>query len=110
MDPMTTRAWSSDPCLRKATLLEAWRGPGSAFPRFQVGFQTGQEVDPSPACPLINLGEPIMVEDQLGPVVDRLKLPGDAGPCALRRAFGNPAHFLVPVQFGHLKLHDKRPL
>src|SRR5713226_8715293 len=99
---------------RKATLLEAWRDPGSAFPRFQVGFQTGQEVDPSSTCPLIsliNLGEPIMCEDQFGPVVDRRELPGNAGPCPLWRALsGNPVHFLVPVQVGHLKLHDKRPL
>src|SRR5437667_6497690 len=103
--------YRSDPFANRiTTLLEGRRVPGSAFPHFQVGFQTGQEVYPGPACPLINLGEPTMVEDQLGPVVDRLKLPGDAGPCPLWRAFGNPVHFLVPVQFGHLKLHDKRPL
>jgi hypothetical protein len=50
-----------------------------------------------------------MREDQLGPVVDRRELPGDAGPCPVRRALpGNPVHFLVLVQFGHLKLKDTR--
>src|SRR5260221_11530640 len=51
-----------------------------------------------------------MREDQFGAVVDRRELPGNAAPCPLRRAFGKPANFLIGVQFGHLKLHDKRPL
>src|SRR6266576_5299888 len=51
-----------------------------------------------------------MCEDQFGPVADRCELPGNAGPCPLWRIFGNPVHFLVLDQFGHLKLHDKRPL
>src|SRR2546422_955848 len=100
MDWMTTFTMSSSPFLRKATLLDGGRDPGSAFPRLQVGLQACQEVDPSPACPLINLGEPIMREDQLGPVLDRRELPGDASPCPMRRALpGNPVHFLVLVQF-----------
>src|SRR2546428_8051468 len=45
----------------------------------------------------------------LGPVLDRRELPGDASPCPMRRALpGNPVHFLVLVQFGHLKLKDTR--
>ena len=75
--------------------------PGSAFPRFQVGFQTGQEVDPGPACPLINLGEPIMREEQSGAVVDGRELPGNTGSGPLRKALpANPANFLVLFQFG----------
>ena len=52
--------------LWKATLLEAWRSPRGAFPRFQVGLQADQEVFPIPSClfiSLIFLHEPIMCED-----------------------------------------------
>src|SRR5260370_26502075 len=97
---------------RKATLLDGGRDPGSAFPRLQVGLQAGQEVCPIPACLFIcriNLGEPIMSEDQFCPVVDRREVPGDAAPCPLGRALpGNPVHFRSFVQFGHLKLKDTR--
>src|SRR5260370_12280340 len=55
----------------------------------------------------MKLGEQIMREEHLGPVVDRRELPGDAGSCPLRRALpGNPVHFRSFVQFGHLKLKD----
>src|SRR5260370_29558724 len=59
---------------------------------------------------LISLGEPIMRENQLGAVVDRRELPGNAAPCPLWKAFGNPENFLVLVHFDHLNLHDKHPL
>ncbi len=75
------------------------------FPRLQVGFQTGQEVLPGRTCgfkELVSLSEPIMREDHLCPIVDWHKLPGDTGPPLWRCLPGNPAHFLVLVQFGHL--------
>src|SRR5437667_10979900 len=93
--------YRSDPFANRITTLVVGRRVlGSALPHFQVGFQTGQEVYPGPACPLINLGEPTMVEDQLGPVLERRELLRNAGPCPLWRAFGNPVHFLVLDQFG----------
>src|SRR5258708_1218136 len=95
---------------RKTALPDGGRGSGRAFPRLQVGLEAGQEVCPIPACLFIcriNLGEPLMREDHLCPVVDRRELPGDAGSCPLRRALpGNPVHFRSFVQFGHLKLKD----
>src|SRR5579863_5071364 len=51
-----------------------------------------------------------MHKDQFCSALDRRELPGDAGPCPMRRALpGNPAHFLVLIQFGNLKLKDTRP-
>src|ERR1700686_448657 len=51
-----------------------------------------------------------MCEDQFCSVLDRRELPGDAGPFPMRgRALpGNPVYFLVPDQFGHLKMKDTR--
>src|SRR5262249_9474114 len=60
---------------------------------------------------LINLGEPIMRENYLCPILDRLKLPGDTSPGPLRHAAEpvNPAHFLVLLQFCHLNSQNKIP-
>ncbi len=94
----------------RSCALNKHRKAGSAFSRLQVGLQAVQEVLPIPSClfkDLINLGEPIMREDHLCPILDRRELPGDAGPGPLWRAFpGNPVNFRSFVQFGHLKLKD----
>src|SRR5438128_2584 len=100
----------------EGSFLDGERGPRSTFPCLQVGLQANQEVFPPCACnfiSLISLSEPVVVEGHLCSVVDRRELPGDAGPCPVpssRALPGNPTHFLVLVQFGHLKLNNKRPL
>src|SRR5581483_6943249 len=79
-------------CLHKS------RKARSALARLQVGLQAVQEVVPILACLLIDLiflYEPIMSEEKSGPVVERLKLPGDTGPCPLWRTLpGDPMNVL----------------
>src|SRR6266567_6312060 len=115
MDRMATRTFSSGPCRRNLTSRDKGRNPGSAFARLQEGLQAVQDIFPLLArlfIDLINLGEPIMVEDHRCPVVNRRELPGDAGPGPLRHGAEpvNPAHFGSFVQFGHLKPKGSPPL
>lgn len=94
--------------------LNKHRKAGSTLSCLQVGLQAVQEVFPIPLylfIGLINLGKPIMSEDQLCSILDRREVPGDAGPCPLRWALpGKPTNFLSGSQIRGEGLPQWRPL